>query len=277
MSLNQYRFFNKYRIGIAIFFFLSLFVAFFVIHGLYDITFGFDLTAPDIAADPISTRHALIEQRTTMDCWADVYLYIMIAIPVLSFGLSALFFREKQGLFFYRYTRGQSHKRVVLSSIFTHAAINGLYFYLAYLLYFTIGYLAFGPDIDLSRTTLDGIFGLNFCSNHPFFYYAIEGFFLYFTASFIYTWLACSIGMLTNRVHHIVLIPACFYFGLSLFIGYIFPAGMKFVYLFQPFKFVYFSLVDWGLLEALTPQLLPLIIAAVLTMLALQKGEKINA
>lgn len=283
MSLGKYRVCNKTRIIIMIIFFISLFIAFFCTSGLYSLTFGFDLSAPDIAADPRGAQQLLISQKTTMDSWADVYTYLMIVLPILSFGLSILFFQEKTGMFSYLYTRGKSYKKVVLSSMFSHAALNGLYFYVAYLIYFTIGYFAFGPDLNLARTNLDGIFGANFCADHTYLYFVIEGFFLYFVASFIYTLFACAVGMLTSRAYQMVLIPACFYFGASLLIGYILPLNGWVVNFFQPFKFVYFSLIAWqpisplNLLEAVTPLVLPLLIAATLIIIGLKKGERTNA
>lgn len=285
MSFNSYRFFNKYQIGISAVFCLSLFVAFFFT-GLYDTLFNFNFNAPDIAADPYAAQQLLLKQHTSMNCYtSDIYPYVMMGLPILCFSLSILFFHEKNGLFQYRYTRSHSYKRVVLTSMFTRSFVNSLYFYLSFIIYFTFGYFFFGSETNLVVHNFDGLFGTDFCLHHTYLYYMLEGFIIYFLASFVFTWLACSVAMLTNRIHNIILIPSCIYFGLSLIIGYVFSfsLGSVIVDLFQPFKFVFVSLIEWepkdsifNIFKCLAPLSLPLLIAIILTVITLRKDDKVD-
>ena len=95
---------------------------------------------------------------------------------ILMLAVLILFYQEKNGLFTFRYVRGESQKKVILSTIFQYSWINALWYYIIYIIYLSIGYCIMGNRMEyIPRNTFDGIFGEGFSAASPYLYYMVQG------------------------------------------------------------------------------------------------------
>lgn len=277
-TLEKHRLFDVKRILIYLFFLVGMFVYWLFASGMIYMLIGFDTGAPDLAGQGEAARQSMIAGNLTMDTFTDIINYGVCVFPFLIFAMAAFFYKEKDGMFTFRYTRGQSQKRVVLSTLLNYALTSAVCFYLCYLIYMTIGYFLCGPTMGLERGAFDGVFGAGFSTSHVYCYYLIEGFFKYFLAAFVYTLFACSIALVTHKIYSCVLIPACYYYGLTLL--FMVCSAIHPLICFQPAyiegfnAYMYDNPSVFTLFQISASLLIPLLISIVLIVYTLKRRER---
>lgn len=218
--LTKYRVLNFKRLIIVSLFLVGAFLSCFFLSGLYEVTLGFDFNASDIANNPYKMQQTLLEQVKRMDRYTDINMFTTTVFPILVFSTGLFFYREKVGVFPYLFLRKKSQIKEVGKAMFFHSLFSAVSFYLAYIVFMTIGYCYIGPVTgDVPRNLFDGIFGTGFSFQHIYSYYLLEGFYKYFVFSFIYSLFVCCIALLVRRQYLCMVVPICYYFGVNIVIG----------------------------------------------------------
>lgn len=287
MKLMKFRLFNKFRIGLIG---LSLFGMFFFWifdSGFFNATIGLkngvDMT-PDRVA---STQKHLLESILTLNGYMDTNGYAPTIMLVLLFSSVILFYREKNGLFCFRYARGESQKKVILSTIFSHAFINAVLYYLIYVIYLSVGYLFIGNRMSyVSRNIFDGIFGEGFSHQSPYLYYLVQGIPSFFIGTFVYTVMVCAAALFCRKAYQAVICMLSYYWGLQIVLEFLRKTFMGprlawIVGTFEPthlygfYGYVYHNPSIGTVLQAMSSLLVPALVSTVLLVITFRKEEKL--
>ena len=69
-------------------------------------------------------RHDMLESSMYLSEYMNIQGYTTTIMFILMLAVLILFYQEKNGLFTFRYVRGESQKKVILSTIFQYSWIN---------------------------------------------------------------------------------------------------------------------------------------------------------
>lgn len=223
MHLYKYRIINKYRILLLLFALAGMMIYWGFSSGFFSLTIGFDLNAPDIKPGTgREIQRDLLSQILTLDNYMNIIGFASTILPILIFSSVILFYHEKRGLFSFRYMRGERQKKIVLSTIFSHAMLNAVSYYMVYIIYLSVGYAFIGSNMSyIPRNAFDGIFGQSFSANHAYLYYVAEGILSYFIGTFVYTVMACSIALFCQKAYQCIIYMVTYYWALQIILGFL--------------------------------------------------------
>ena len=280
MKITKYRIINKYRMVIIAVSLMGMFIYWGISSKFFAIIAG--STKSDAAG-----VNMLLSQILTLDNYMDVLGFTSTIMVALIFSTVILFYREKNGLISFRYMRGESQKKVLISTILSHAAINAVLFYVIYVIYLVVGYALVGPETTyIPRNSFDAIFGEGFSSRNSFMYYLFQGIPSHFIATFVYTVMACSVGLFCRKAYQGIIVMLSYYWGMTILIEF---ARRMFMNPFWAFTFVKFEptfiygyqgisyknptvLTPLQLMESLV---IPVLASTILIIIALRKKEKL--
>ena len=279
MRIIKYRIINKYRILFLVFSLLGMFAYWGVSSKFFELTIGFNGTA--------ESQSKLLAQTLTLDNYMDILGFATTVMVVLLFSTVILFYNEKRGLFSFRYVRGERQKKVLISTILSHAAINAVLYYIIYVIYLSIGYLFIGSNMSsVPRNTFDVIFGQGFSSQYAYLYYLVEGIPSFLIATFVYTIMTCSIALFCRKTYQCIIYMLSYYWGLQILIEFLRKAfmGPNLAFLFVMFEptFIFgfqgysYDNPSIGLVfQVMSSLIIPILISIVLITVALRKEEKL--
>ncbi len=281
MSIIKYRLFNINRWIFIVTILLGLFIFFFVSSGLFDVTIGFNSSALDISDNASSVQQKLIRQILTLDNYTDVLGFSSTVIPIMIFFSVTCFFDEINSLFIYEYNRVSNSKKLIIHTLLFYSFLNAVVVYILYLIYFLIGYIFIGNNIEIPRNAFDGIFGAGF-GNYPI-YFVVEAIIPYFIGTLIYTFFACAVSFFVNHKYQCILIPIIYYWGSYILIEFIrsfmTPQLASIFVKFQPMfiygyqSYIYENPSILTVINVLDSLLLPLVIGIILLIIKLKKGR----
>lgn len=182
--------------------------------------------------------------------------------------------------------RGESQKKIVISTIFMYSLINAFLFYFIYFLYLNIGCIITGLKMsNIPRNTFDGLFGQGFCNNHTYLYYLMEGIPSYFIGSFIYTIMACTISLFCKKMYQTIIAMLTYFWSMQiilqlfrkLFGNYLAYVIGKFepTYLFGYYGYVYPNPSIITVVQTMSSLLIPIVASIILLILSLRSKEKL--
>ena len=288
MHIHKYRIFNKYRVLLLIFSLAGMLIYWGFSSSFFSLTIGFDMNAPDI--QPGTGREAqryLLSQILTLDNYMNTIGFASTILPILLFSTVILFYHEKKGLFSFRYMRGESQKKIILSTLFSHAIINAVSYYMVYIIYLSIGYVFIGSNMSyVPRNAFDGLFGQSFSANHAYLYYIIEGIPSYLIGTFVYTIMACSIALFCQKAYQCIIYMLTYYWGLQIILELIRGQfmGPRLASVFGMFEptyiygfhgYVYQNPSVGLIFQIMSSLLLPILISIGLVMSSFLKKEKL--
>lgn len=223
MHIQKYRITNKYRLLLLFFALAGMMIYWGFNSHFFSIVFGFDYNAPDIKPGTgKEMQNYLLSQILTLDHYMDIVGFAGSVLPILIFASVILFYQEKKGLFSFRYMRGESQMKILLSTMFSHAIINAVSYYLIYVVYLSIGYAFIGSKMSyVPRNSFDGIFGQSFSANHAYLYYLIEGIPSYLIGTFVYTFMACAVALFCQKAYQCIICMLSYYWALQIILGFI--------------------------------------------------------
>lgn len=280
LTKEQFLNWKKYLLLFALF--LGLIISFLFASGLFELLFKFDVNAPDLVGTGEEARQALIFGCLNIHLYMDTNICMTEIAPLIIFSFSLFFFEEKKAVFFQKYVRGQSQKRVILSSLFRHSFFVAIGFYAVYIIYFIIGWntMRIEPS-QIPLTVLDGLFGSHFLENHLFLYFVVCGFFKGFMAAFVYSLLSCSICLVVQKAYQPILYSSLYYYGFTLLLSVI-PLNRDLFHSIQPSMIQAFTGYVYEpplLFDAIAPLLtlvIPLGIAVGIVIYTLKRSEKVE-
>ena len=164
MQLTKYRAFGKFRVIQMTVSLLSMLIYWGFSSGIFEILFNYNESSIDYNAQKAEqVRHDMLESSMYLSEYMNIQGYTTTIMFILMLAVLILFYQEKNGLFTFRYVRGESQKKVILSTIFQYSWINALWYYIIYIIYLSIGYCIMGNRMEyIPRNTFDGIFGEGF-------------------------------------------------------------------------------------------------------------------
>lgn len=192
------------------------------------------------------------------------------------------FFQEKKSVFYYKYIRGQSQRKVILSSLFHHSVYVAVGVFAVYMVYLTIGW--FTMRIEPSQvplTSLDGLFGSHFLENHLYLYFTVCGLYKAFVSTFVYSLLSCSLCLVVSKPYQPILYSSLYYYGLTLFLSAV-PLNRDIFHSIQPAmiqgftEYVYEPPLLFDAIAPLLTLVIPLAISVSIVIYTLRRSEKIE-
>lgn len=288
MKLIKYRLFNKYRIMLIGLSLIGMFFFWMFNSGFFQATIGFDKNAIDLTPDrAVEVQKNMLNRTLILDKYMDIMGYTTTIMLVLLFSTVVLFYQEKNGLFAFRYVRGESQKKVILSTIFSHAVINAVLYYLIYVIYLTAGYLFIGNRMSyVPRNTFDGIFGEGFSHRTPYVYYLIQGIPSLLIGTFVYTVMVCVFALFCRKAYQAVICLMSYYWGVQIVLEFLRCSfmGSKLAWIvgtFEPthlygfYGYVYQNPSIGVVVETMSSLLAPILISIVLIVITFRKEEKL--
>jgi hypothetical protein len=283
--LAKERFINWKKFLLFFALLLALLISYLFISGLFELLFRFDVNAPDLVGrgDCVEQeRQSMIYSRLNIHEYMYTVTCMTQVAPLITFAFSIFFFQEKIAIFSQKYVRGQSQKRVILSSLFSHSFYVAVGFYAVYMAYLIIGWCTM--SIEPSQVPLDvfdGILGSNFAANHLFLYFTLCGFYKAFMAAFIYSLLSCSICLVVRKAYHPILYSSIYYYGFTLLLSVI-PLNRDVFHSIQPgmiqgfTEYVYDPIFVFAAIAPLLTLVIPFAIAVGIVIYTLKRSEKVE-
>ena len=140
MQLTKYRAFGKFRVIQMAVSLLSMLIYWGFSSGIFEILFNYNESSIDYNAQKAEqVRHDMLESSMYLSEYMNIQGYTTTIMFILMLAVLILFYQEKNGLFTFRYVRGESQKKVILSTIFQYSWINALWYYIIYIIYLSIG------------------------------------------------------------------------------------------------------------------------------------------
>lgn len=262
--------------------FLALLISYLFTSGLFELLFRFDVNAPDLVGRGEKVRQTLILGRLDIHTYMYTVSCMTQIAPLITFVFSIFFFQEKRAVFQQKYVRGQSQKRVIISSLLSHSFFVATGFYAVYMIYLIIGWCTM--RIEPSQVPLnvfDGIFGRSFYENHLFLYFAVCGFYKAFMAAFTYCLLSCSICLVVRKAYQPILFSSIYYYGFTLLLSVI-PLNRDLFHSIQPAmiqgftEYVYNPVLPFDAIAPLLTLSIPFAIAVGIVIYTLKRSEKVE-
>ncbi len=288
MKFTKYRIFNKQRmilIGLSL---LGMFFFWIFDSGFFEATIGFDKNAIDMTPERApEVQKRLLSQILTFDRYMDTMGYATTIMLVLLFSTVVLFYKEKNGLFAFRYVRGESQRKVILSAIFSHALINAVLYYLIYVIYTSVGYLFIGNTMSyVPRNIFDGIFGEGFSKRLPYLYYLVQGLPSFFIGTFVYTVTVCAVALFFRKAYQAIICMMSYYWGLQIVLEFLRCTFMgpnlawivgtfEPIHLYGFYGYVYHNPSAGTVLQTMSSLIVPIIVSIVLLVITFRKEEKL--
>lgn len=127
MQLTKYRAFGKSRFIQMAVSLLSMLIYWGFSSGIFEILFNYNESSIDYNAQKAEqVRHDMLESSMYLSEYMNIQGYTTTIMFILMLAVLILFYQEKNGLFTFRYVRGESQKKVILSTIFQYSWINAL-------------------------------------------------------------------------------------------------------------------------------------------------------
>lgn len=261
---------------------LALLISFLFVSGLFELLFRFDVNAPDLGGRGEQVRHTLILGRLDIHEFMDTVSCMTKIAPLITFAFSIFFFQEKRAVFQQKYVRGQSQKRVIISSLLSHSFFVAAGFYAVYMIYLIIGWTTMRIEpSQVPLNVLDGVFGSNFYEKHLFLYFAICGFYKAFMAAFVYSLLSCSICLVVRKAYQPILYSSIYYYGFTLLLSVV-PLNRDVFHSIQPAmiqgftQYVYNPVLPFDAIAPLLTLVIPFAIAVGIVIYTLKRSEKVE-
>ena len=128
MQLTKYRAFGKSRFIQMAVSLLSMLIYWGFSSGIFEILFNYNESSIDYNAQKAEqVRHDMLESSMYLSEYMNIQGYTTTIMFILMLAVLILFYQEKNGLFTFRYVRGESQKKVILSTIFQYSWITALW------------------------------------------------------------------------------------------------------------------------------------------------------
>lgn len=280
--LTKERLINWRKFPLFLALFLALLISYLFTSGLFELLFRFNVNAPDLEGNGEQVKQAMIFGCLNIHTYMDTVTCMTEIAPLITFAFSLFFFQEKRAVFFQKYLRGHSQKRVILSSLFSHSFIVAVGLYAVYMIYFIIGWYTMRIEpSQVPLNVLDGMFGSHFLENHLFLYFTISGFYKAFMAAFVYSLLSCSLCLVVHKAYQPILYSTVYYYGFTLLLSVI-PLNRDLFHSIQPAMIQGFTAYVYDpplLFDAIAPLLtlvIPFTIAVGIVIYTLRRSEKVE-
>lgn len=292
MQLTKYRAFGKSRFIQMAVSLLSMLIYWGFSSGIFEILFNYNESSIDYNAQKAEqVRHDMLESSMYLSEYMNIQGYTTTIMFILMLAVLILFYQEKNGLFTFRYVRGESQKKVILSTIFQYSWINALWYYIIYIIYLSIGYCIMGNRMEyIPRNTFDGIFGEGFSAASPYLYYMVQGISSILIGTFIYTLFGCVIALYCKKSYQALLWMLGYFWGTQILLEFFRCTFLKqqaglawFIGKFEPtflygfYGYVYHNPTIRTALQTMDSLILPVLLSCVLLIIFFRKEEKINA
>lgn len=280
--LTKERFMNRKKFLLFFVLLLALLISFLFVSGLFELLFIFDVNAPDLVGRGEQARQSLISGRLNIHEFMYTVTCMTQIAPLITFAFSIFFFQEKRSVFQQKYVRGQSQKRVIISSLSSHSLLVAAGFYAVYMIYLLIGWCTMrieAPQVPLN--VFDGIFGSNFFEKHLFLFFTICGFYEAFTAAFVYSLLSCSICLVVRKAYQPILYSSIYYYGFTLLLSAV-PLNRDLFHSIQPAmiqgftQYVYNPVLPFDAIAPLLTLVIPFAISVGIVIYTLKRSEKVE-
>lgn len=287
MKLTGYRLFNRQRLLLMALSLLGIFINWIFDSGFFQIITENSMRSPDWSPELTERVKVQFFENLTMDKYMDTMGYTTTIMLVLLFSTVVLFYQEKNGLFSFRYVRGESHKKVVISTILNHALINAVSYYLIYVIYLSAGYLFIGDKVGyIPRNIFDGIFGQGFSERYPYMYYLAEGVPPVFIGTFVYSVMSCAVALFCRKAYQAVICMFSYFWGVQIVLEFLRCTflGPKLAWIvgtFEPtflygfYGYVYQNPSMGVVFQAMSSLIVPIFISVVLLVITFRKEEKL--
>lgn len=222
MQLTKYRAFGKSRFIQMAVSLLSMLIYWGFSSGIFEILFNYNESSIDYNAQKAEqVRHDMLESSMYLSEYMNIQGYTTTIMFILMLAVLILFYQEKNGLFTFRYVRGESQKKVILSTIFQYSWINALWYYIIYIIYLSIGYCIMGNRMEyIPRNTFDGIFGEGFSAASPYLYYMVQGIPSILIGTFVYTLFGCVIALYCKKSYQALLWMLGYFWGTQILLEF---------------------------------------------------------
>lgn len=229
-----------------------------------------DYSAPDLVGTKGEIMGNFLEQISTWETLVDSSMFYLINfIPVLFILPTLGLFAEKRSLYVIGRHRYPSFKKSIYRDVLQYVLLSTATVVVSFLIFYSVGGIFVYPSID-NIGGFASILPDNFYLNHPYLFYVFMVFTIYLSLAFVFSILACSLVLLTDREYKVILLVLLIYLLYGKLGVYTESAWFDIFASFTAFNTLYTTI------ETFMPLVILLILSLILLVIGVNKTIKSN-